>query len=155
MSVNFEALLSTQLDDVKRPPVKPPGTYYGVVTDIKFDMTSGKTSDKKPYAQLTFSQIEAGPDVDQSLLRDSDGETIDLTAWKPRTSGLSNFYLNSEAVFRIKEFMESLGINTTGRSLGECIPEIKGQPVQLTVSLKPTEDGQNFFNNIDKIEARK
>lgn len=150
MSVDLSALLSESLDTVKRPPVKPAGTYHAVIAEYKFDVSSKQ---KTPYCQFTFSQVRPGADIDPAQLRDEDGNEIDLSRWKPSTQGLSNFYMSENAKFRLKEFLESLGINTVGRSWNETVPEARGCNVLLTVSLKATEDGKGFFNQIDSITA--
>jgi hypothetical protein len=150
MSVDFSALLSEKLDDVKRPPVKPPGTYHAVIADYKMDVTQKGV----PFIQFSFSGLQPGEDIDESQLV-VDGERIDLTKWKPSTRGLSNFYVTAEAKFRLKEFLEELGINTSGRTFNETLPECKGMPVKLRVSMQATQDGKGFFNQIDGVEAAK
>lgn len=152
MSVDFSNLTSVNFDDVKRPAVKPPGTYHAVISDYKFDVSSQK---KTPYVRFSFTGLSAGEDVDQDLLKEEDGTPIDLTKWKPTTRGLSDFYLTPESTFRLKEFLEELGVSTAGRSIGECLPETKGMPVLLTVSMKSNQDGTGFFNQIDKVDAAK
>lgn len=150
MSVDFSALLSEKLDDVKRPPVKPAGTYTAVITDFKLDTTQKGI----PYVQFNFSGVQPGEDIDPEQLV-VDGERIDLSKWKPSTRGLSNFYISPESKFRLKEFLEELGINTAGRTFNETLPETKGMPVLLTVSMQSTQDGSGFFNQIDRVRAAK
>lgn len=151
MATDFSSLLSQNLDNVKRPPVKPPGTYHAMIKEHKFDLTSQK---KTPFCRLTFNNVQPGVDVDQSLLV-IEGEQIDLSKWTPSTRGLSDFYLGPDSVWKLKELIEELGISTTGRTLQECIPEMTGQRVLLTVSMKQTEDGKGFFNQIDSVAADK
>jgi hypothetical protein len=151
-AVDLSALLSESLDKVKRPPVKPAGTYHAIIADFKFDISS---KSKTPYCQFMFTQVRPGADIDPAQLVDEDGTPIDLSKWKPSTQGLSHFYLSENAKFRLKEFLEALGINTSGRTFNETIPEARGCPVLLTVSMEASEDGNNFYNQVKSVDADK
>lgn len=150
MAVDFSQLLSDKLDDVKRPPVKPAGTYNATIKEHKFDVSSKKGT---PYVRFVFNNVTPGDDIDQDQLKDTDGNTIDLSKWQPSTRGLSDFYLTPESKFRLKEFIKAFNIETKGRSFNEILPELRGMPVLLTVSMKASEDGENFFNNIEQVTA--
>lgn len=145
-TVNFDNLLSMPLDTIKRPPVKPAGTYNATIGEHKFGVSAKKGT---KFCQFAFMGVSAGDDVDPDQLKDSDGTAIDLSKWKPTY----DFWLTPESAFRLKEFIESLQIKTIGRSFNETIPECRGLPVILTVSMKATEDGTGFFNRIESVTA--
>lgn len=142
MAVDYASLLSVPLDQIKRPPAKPAGTYIGVIESYKFDVSRQK---KTPFVSFTISQLTPGPDVDQTLL-----EGIDLSKWKPS----KDFYLTEDALWRLKEFIESFpDIDSTGRQLNEILPELKGQMVQLEITQKPSDDGEFMRNEYGNMTA--
>lgn len=148
MSVNFQNLLSKPVDSAKRPQALPAGTYFARIASHKFDESARQ---KTPYVRFEFSDLQPGQDIDASQLREQDGTPIDLSKKKLR----SDFYLTDDAMYRLREFLEGLGIPTEGRSFGETIPETKGLPVQLTVTMRPAE-GENaregtFYNDVAQV----
>lgn len=143
MATDFSNLLSEPVGSAKRPPVKPAGTYHGTIASYAFDESSKK---KTPFVRFNYTNVRPGEDIDQEALRDPDGEAIDLAKWKPA----SEFYLTPEAMWRLDEFLEPLP-NAKGRPKNEVIPELRGLPVILTVSIRPSEDGTAFFNRVEKV----
>ena len=131
--VDFSNLLSTSVDSVKRPPVKPPGTYLGTIAGYKFDTSSKKGT---PFVRFEVSGVQPGEDIDQAQL-EVDGERIDMAKWKPGF----DFYLTADAMFRLKEFIESFNINAGGRSFNEVLPELKGMPVMFTATVHKSSVG--------------
>lgn len=143
---DFSNLLSTKFDDIKRPPIKPAGTYHGLIAGYDFGRSTQK---KTPYVRFAFTGLQPGEDIDPASCVDSDGEPIDFSKWKPST----DFYITSDAMYRLKEFLEALGIPGTGREIKEMLPESRNLPVLLTVSVKSNEDGTGFFNRVEDVKA--
>lgn len=150
MSTNFDSLLSIPSDDIKRPPVKPAGTYHAVIAGHVFGESSQK---KTPYCRFSFSNMQPGEDIDQDSMKGEDGSPLDLSTWKPSTSGLSDFYLTKDALFRLKEFLDDLKIPGGARPLSERIPETRNLPVIVTISMTPTQDGKSFVNRVESVRA--
>lgn len=144
--VDFSSLLSQPMDTIKRPPVKPAGTYHATIAEHKFGRSAKKGT---PYVEFIFTGIQPGEDIDPEQMKDQDGAPIDLSKWKPNTQ----FYLTQDSAFRLKEFLEALKIPTVGRTMNEAIPEARGLPVLLTVSMKASEDGTSFFNRVESVTA--
>lgn len=148
MATNFSHLLSKPVESAKRPPTKPAGTYYGTVMNYKFDESK---KERTPFVRFTFGNIQPGPDIEPSQLKDADGEDIDLSKWQPHV----DYYITDLALFRLREFLEGLGIPINGRSFEETIPETKNQPVILTViqqpSSKPGDDA--IYNQISDAKG--
>lgn len=141
MTVDFSALLSTPMDDIKRPPPLPAGNYLGRITKYEFLESSEK---KTPHVRYTVSVESAKEDIDPADL-----EGIDFTKKQLR----ADFYLTEAALWRLTEFLEGLGIEKTGRKLSDAIPEAIGMEVAFSVlqrmnSRKPTEPP---FNEIGEI----
>ena len=140
--VDLKSLLNKPMDDIKAPVALPEGTYYGVIKSQEFGESSKK---KTPFCRYTFSLHSAGDDVDQSEL-----QSIDLSTKSLRT----DFYITEASEFMLKDFLESCGIKTTGRSLGECIPEAIGQEVKLAVTKRFDErDPSKAFNDVQNAKG--
>jgi len=147
MTVNFQSLLSKPMDSVKRPTAKPAGTYFGRIVGYKFDESKQK---KTPLVKFEIGDMQPGPDIDAAQLVDAEGQPLDLTKWKPST----DFYLTDDSMYRLKDFLDSLGVSIEGRSFGEAIPEVKGRPVQMTVTMTPSDKEEGvFYNNISQISG--
>ena len=147
MAVNFKDLLSRPVDSAKKPPVKPPGTYHGIVAEHSFAESARQ---KTPFVRFVFNNIQPGEDIlngDARLLKDEEGEPIDFSKWRPH----KDFYLTDDALYRLREFLQSLGVETAGRSFQETIPETKGMPVILQAVSSTSDDGSRIFTNISDV----
>lgn len=144
MSINFQDLLRRPIDEVKRPEAKPPGTYTGTIKAHRFDVSAVK---KTPFVELTLNNVQPGADVDENQLKTyNEGFPGSISKWTPK----ADFYLSDDAIFMLKDLMESCKLNTTGRGFDEVIPELVGQPVQFTViveSYEPKDGGEMRFRN--------
>jgi hypothetical protein len=142
MSLDFTALLNQNFDDIKAPLPLPEGTYYGVVENYKFEETREK---KTPYVRFNVKLTGAHESIDETLL-----EGVDLS----KRSFRKDFFLTADATIRFKRFVVSLGIDGAGRSLGELMPEIVGQTVQVTIKQRPGRDpSEPPMNDIDQISG--
>jgi hypothetical protein len=63
------------------------------------------------------------------------------------------FFITPDAEYRLKEFIASLGIPTTGRSFGETLPETISQSVMIDVTQRQSTDGQDIFNDVAKARG--
>lgn len=141
MTVDFTKLNSIPMDTVTKPKALPAGTYFGTIKEFKYDESKEK---KTPFVQYIIVPTSNGDDVDPA---DLDG--IELTKKQLRCV----FYLTQDSLFRVKEFLENVGIETQGRSLGECIPDAVGLSVMLEVIQKPTQDNSDFYNEVKTIKS--
>lgn len=141
MTIDFSSILSAPLDTIKKPPVKPAGTYYGVIGAHKFDKSSVKKTD---YVRYTIHSVTPSEDIQPHEL-----EGVDLQKWAPTT----DFYITEDAVFRLKDFLLSLGIAET--TLGEMIPQARGCAVMFTCEIQFRSDNQEPFNRINNVVAAK
>jgi hypothetical protein len=149
MAVNFKELLSKPMDSVKKPMTKPVGTYFGTVKEYKFDESAKK---KTPYCRVTVAGVTPGPDVTIEAVGEYSAEEV-MSAIQKWTPGV-DFYLSDDAMYRLKEFIESCGINGTGKGFDETIPELRGKPVQFEVTQRPGEDARGemvLYNDIGKM----
>jgi|SRR5215471_13022832 len=146
MAVNFKELLDRPVDSAKKPPTKPPGTYRGIIASFKFDESKQQ---RTPFVRFTINNVQPGDDIlaNPKNLLDDEGEQINFSKWIP----YKDFYLTDDALYRLKEFMHSLGIDTAGRSFNETLPEVTGMPVLFHGVTSTSDDGKNVYTNVADI----
>jgi len=129
--VDFSSLVNVQADTIERPKPLPVGSYQAVISKQEFGTTN---SDKKtPYCRYLISPRTALDDVDQDALSKVDLSKITLR---------QDFWLTPDSTYRLVEFLKkTLGLDTTGRNLGDLIPEAVGMSVLINV--KHTLDRNN------------
>jgi hypothetical protein len=147
MSVNFNELLSRPVDSAKKPPLRPAGTYTAIISGYKFEESK---KNKTPYVRFTLNNLQPGSGIPPENCRDEEGAPMDFTKWTPHR----DYFLTDDSIYRLREFMETLGIPTAGRSFSETIPEMKGQAVLAEVVHTTSEDGKNIYANVNEITAQ-
>lgn len=149
MAVDFRNLTSKPLDDVKRPPSLPQGTYYGRVTKYAWAesrFADKETGQKHGVVVYTLSIDRAGEDVEQARLSGIDLSKRQLSREMP---------IEGDNAWVTKAFIESLGISTAGRTFAEVVPEAVSQNVMYEVTERPNTkdpDGQPF-NDVRSLRA--
>lgn len=143
MAIDYKSLLSRPAESIKKPPLKPAGTYSAIIKEYKFDLSREK---KTPFVRFTLNNLQPGPDVDHDLLKDEDGHSIDLSRWSPH----KDFFLTEDSIYRLKDFLVSLHIPHEGRMLDEMLPEARGAAVAVPVQQATTQDGK-LINTIGDI----
>jgi hypothetical protein len=134
---NFAEILSRRPEDQERPKPFPAGTYTALVLRHE----TGETSKKQtPYVRFYFQAVEAHDDVDQEALAEIDMQKKTLR---------DDFYLTDDALYRLSEFLETLGIEMSGRTFAECLPETINQAITITVSHSINQqDPSIIYSNI-------
>ena len=141
MAVDFAKLLSKPLDDVKKPPAWPAGTYLGHITKFEF---GDQNKNNTPYARFTIHVTSAGPGLEASEV-----ESIDFQKGRDFRK---DFYLSEDADWRLKAFIESCGVPTAGRTFAETVPECANAQVQVEIvqqnSQRNAEELVNFAGEV-------
>lgn len=144
MAVDFAKLLSKPLDDVKKPPAWPAGTYLGRVTKFEF---GDQNKNNTPYARFFIKVTVAGPGLEAE-------EVVGIDFTKGREFR-KDFYLSEDAEWRLKEFIESCGVPTQGRTFAETVPECANAQVQIEViqqnSQRNAEELVNFAGEVKGV----
>lgn len=113
--VDFTSLLEKRLDDVEAPALLPQGSYIMTIAGYR----TGESAKKKtPYVEFDLKISSAMDDVDQEELakvKNLQDKTIK-----------TQFYLNEDALFRLKDFCKKTGVPTEGKSFTEILSEIAG-----------------------------
>lgn len=146
MALDFSKLLSTNMDQVEKPKPLPAGTYLGHIAKYEFGEVNNEK--KTPYCRVFLTLSAPGPDVEQSAL---DEAKIDLSKRQMRR----DYYLSDDAIYRLKEMLASVGVDTRGRSFGEAIPDILNAPVIIEVSQRNGgDDGTTIFNDVKNVKGQ-
>lgn len=139
---NFGDLLQKPLDGVSRPKALPNGTFLGMTKAYQLLESREK---KTPYVEYELGVTAPGDGVDPEAMQ---GVATSKSLKK-------QFYLTQDSLYRIKEFIESLHIDTRGRTLQELLPQTVNQPVIMDVIQKPSRNGDgSFFNEVNNIKGQ-
>ena len=136
MSINVSDLLGKRSDEVEKPKPLPVGNYAFLVKGHEIVESSQK---KTPGVQFTVQPFEAKDDVDEDLLaevKEPFKKNLKMTIW-----------ITEDSLWRLKEFIQVLGIEGEGRTLEELIPETTGQ--QFIAPIR-----HETMQNSDDIMAR-
>lgn len=148
---DFRQLLSKPLDEVKRAPVLPAGTYYGVVKSYKVDEARFQNDDgTKNIIQAVNVQLShAGEDVDTEELAAAE-------AVKPLNQRFMvvELPLTGGNEYSTKMFYDSIGVSTAGKTWDTVIPEIVNAQVMLEVTKRVDKNNPEIWhNNARKLRA--
>jgi hypothetical protein len=93
--------------------------------------------------RFTYKLLSAGEDIDPDAM---DG--IDLS----KKNKTSDFYITPDADYRLKEFIQSCGIDTQGRSFSELLEDMPGQEVMLTIAHRPNQNNpEEFYEDVRRV----
>jgi hypothetical protein len=150
--VDFSKLASTQMDDVKRPPTPPAGTYFGVVTGIKFAdsrFDNKETGQKDGVLQILLRPLEY---AEGEL---PEGVTLAGKQFT-REEPVIDVHGNSlPGQFYTKQLLDALGIPTSGRSFSEAVADLVGSQVMFDLTARPDKNNPEVvYNDVRKLRAR-
>jgi hypothetical protein len=143
--MNLASLLNTNASDIKRPIPFNDGTYFGTIKSYKFIESALK---KTPGVEYTVELSHAHDDTDLTGY-DENNEEVQLNP--AGKSFRTTYYLTENSLFMLNDLLKALGIEVSGRTLGELIPQAVGQPVMVDLVKSPNKDNTGFFNQINKI----
>ena len=153
MALDFSKLLSKPLDDVKRPPALPAGTYFGQIKKYEFKESrfEDRESGTKPAIVEFTIQMSRADDSIAELLRGEDGQPLDVS--KRQVS--REMPLDGPNAYVTKSFIEGLGIATQGRTFGDTIPETLHAEVMFEVTQRAGkgEQSDRIYNDIRNLRA--
>lgn len=139
--VDIRNLLSVSADEIKKPPVWPRGTYHGFIEKYE----GGESREKKtPYLRVFLKAQSADATIPADQL-----EGVDFSKRQFR----KDFYLTTDAMWRLKEMLDKIGVATEGRQLAEAVPEIVMKPVMFEITQRASDDGKELYNDVGDISA--
>ena len=145
--VNFNELLSVQVQSVERPKNFPPGHYEAIVTGHEYGTSPVKET---PYVRFPIKLLGPSEDVDEELFEEAGG----MEALGKRKPLHLDFYLTPDAIYRLREFLENgLALNSSGRNFDEVIPESTNVALTVLISHRAGQKKDEFFMNISDYLA--
>ena len=145
---DFKKLLSKQVDEIKRPPEPPPGTYYGTIVGHKFR--------EAPWANKTTGEKEAQVEFAIRITH-WDADVNDDEANAASTKGklvYSAFSIDDGQEWPLKMFLDALGVATAGSTLDSTIPQTTNASVMFTLSQRlDKKDPSREFRDVRTLRA--
>lgn len=126
MATSFKELLGKKADDAKPQPAYPAGTYYGKLGKYTF---GDQNKNKTPYVRFNVTATGLGEDVDEQ-------EFNQLGIKLGEKQFRLDFFLTDEADYRLKDFIQSLGIETAGKTFNELLPDLPGSDIMFQLSMQ-------------------
>ena len=140
---DFSSLLSLDASKVEKPKPLPVGTYDCLIE--KYELGES-TNNKTPFCKVHLNVIAAGPDVDTDALADIG----DFTKKKLNVT----YWLTPDTLHRFKDLFENvLGMDITGKTFDELLPNLQGNPVKAEVIHQPSKDGESVYANVNRLLA--
>lgn len=140
---NLEEQLAKQAAEIEPPKPIPVGTYLCIVDGQPTFLQLGQN--KTDAVDFMMKIAQPMDDVDQSALAEftAKGDVIAGKRIKRR------LFLTEDSIFMLKQFLtDSLGIDETGKTLKQMIPEALGKQVYATVKHRSSDDGQRVFSEV-------
>lgn len=148
--MDLRNLLDVEVADVKRPSTWPAGTFHGFVEKYE----PGESREKKtPYLRVYVKYTRADESIPEDMLVNEKGEPLDMNKGPSGRGRYNDYYLTDDSKFMLVEFIQSLGIDTEGKKLSACIPEINNKPVLIELTQKGRQDGQGLMNEIANLKG--
>jgi len=144
---DFSTLLRKPAGEAKKPPALPPAAdYQGIIKGYEL---GDQNKNKTPYVRFQVGLV-GWPDSISAEDRQQDGKAIDLSKRPMRR----DFYLTDDALWRLDEFLRALGIDLTGRSYEETLPEATGKSVVVEVQQYINQQSGEIGNQIGALTAQ-
>lgn len=143
---SFTDILNMPSEAIKPPQPLPIGTYMAIVDGVPEIKQIGKQGNSA--AVVKFKVMQPQPDVDTNALIEAlNGKQLTDVAVA------SNFFLTDAAAYRLKDFLVTLGIDLTGKSIGQGLNEAPGKSVLINIGHRPSDDGKAMFMDIKGYAA--
>lgn len=129
MATNLSNILDKPATDFVAPPPLPAGGYHCVVQGLPEQIESSKK--KTPGLRYLLSPIAYDQDVDEKELEaigGLEGKTIRHDVWVTEASA-----------FMVREFLEHMGIESEGKSLGAMVDESPNAELMVFIRHEPIE----------------
>lgn len=143
---DFSQLLRKPAGEAKKPQALPAGDYPGRIKGHEY---GDSNKNKTPYVRFNLMLTGWADTVDDSERTDAEGKTLDIS----KRSLRRDFFLTDDALWRLDEFLASLGIDLTGRSYEESIPEADGQEVLVEVQQYMNQQNNEIGNQVGALRA--
>lgn len=150
--VDFTQFASKPAGEAKRPPVLPADDYLGIVKSFEL---GDENANHTPYVRFAIGLLDWGPNVPDEwpiaapdgTVQDISKSDIDLSKRQMRR----DYYITDEALWRLDEFIRSCGVEPSGRSYGEIIPELIGKQVTVKIEQYLNKRTNEIGNQVGQL----
>lgn len=150
---SFSSVLDIPSSEVSRPKPMPQGTYLCLVKGLpRIDKSTKKGTE---FSEYILQIMEACDDVDQEALQESltkgGGDIVSIRERSLRAT----YYHTEDSRWRLKKFLNDLGIEEQDEkgnelTLWDRMQMVPGRQVYAHVKHTPSDDGETMYANIDK-----
>lgn len=141
---DFSQLLKKPSGEAKKPDPLLAGQYPGVIKSFE---VGDQNKNKTPYVRFQVG-LTGWPEGQEPQMLPS-GEAMDLSKRQMRR----DYYLTDDALWRLDEFLRAIGIDLTGRSYEEVLPETVGIQVMVEVQQYVNQQNNEIGNQIGSLSA--
>jgi len=142
--VNFGAILDRPSTEIERPKPLPVGTYVCVVKGLPRQDKSARKGTE--FVEFTLQPLGIYENENGETDVDPD-ELAAMGGFEKRTIR-ATYYLTEDAIWRLKSFLDDLGIEEGDKSLRQRISESPGHQVLAVIAHQASDDGQNIYANL-------
>lgn len=146
--MDLRSLLDVEVSSIKGPSNWAGGQYHGFISKYE----PGESREKKtPYLRVFVTYTRADESIPEDLLKDQDGAPLDMSKGPSGRGRYKDYYLTDDAKIQLVQLLQAVGIDTDGKKLSACVPELLNKRVLITLVQKARQDGEGFMNEIDKL----
>lgn len=143
MPKSLDELLDTSTDDIKPPPLMPPGTYFvQIMGPGELIQSSQKQT---PGFRFRYKFFQARDDVDKgdlaTALEDGNMALTDVEM-------IDDFYLTERSMFMFKQYYQGT-LKMQVSSPRQAAAEAGGHGLLIHIRHRARTDGSGFFAEID------
>lgn len=158
---DFSTLLRRPAAESKRPPALPADDYQGLVKSYQF---GDQNQNKTPYVRYQLGLTDWGPSVPETWEAHDPATNRSYTVGKAdvdlsKRQLRRDFFLTPDALWRLKEFIESCGIEVVEEADGTIdyaplIPQVIGQGVTIEVQQYLNQNSNEFGNQVGRVTGQ-
>lgn len=145
-ATSFESILDTAADAVERPKPPPAGTFDCIVKGLYEEGQS--TQKKTPFVRFTYVFQSALEDVNEDEMAEWLGDSK-----LSERSIKDTYYTTPDALFRLTEAMEAMGIDLTGKTVRAGLAETPNCSLRVVVSHRTPDGSDQVFAEVKRVMA--
>jgi hypothetical protein len=134
---DFSQLLRKPAGEAKKPEALPVATYPGVIKSYEL---GDNNKNKTPYVRFAVG-LTGWSETEEPV------EGVDIT----KRSMRKDYFLTDDSLWRLDEFLRSIGLEGKGRGYDEVIPEAIGANVLVEVQQYMDQKTSEIGNQLGRL----
>lgn len=140
--VDFSSLLRKPAGEAKKPPALPIGDYPAVIKSFEL---GDQNKNKTPYVRFHVGLLGWAESIPESERI----AEVDFSKKQMRR----DFFLTEDSLYRLDEFLRSVGVRMEGRNYEEVLPDAIGANVLAEVQQYINQSNSEVGNQIGLLKA--